>query len=186
MAEIKQKFETKNMVLCAIFAAICCVCSIITIPTGIVPVTLGTFGVMVTALNLGGKRGEISTAIFIVLGIIGIPVFSGINGGIGVIAGPTGGYIYSFLLMVPIIGLMSKKLNKSIKTISIAFLGCLLAILVCYAVGTAHFMIVMSTKGNAEGLFSALTMCVFPFIPFDILKAIIAILIAIRLKPICK
>lgn len=183
---MSKKFSVKDMVLCALFAAVCCICSMITIPTGIVPVTLGTFGIMVTAMILGTKRGIISVVLFIILGAIGLPVFSNLQGGIGILAGPTGGYIYSYILMVPIIGIASKCLNKTLSSGMFTMLGCLVAILVCYVVGTAHFMIVMSVKGSAVGLWSALGMCVFPFVPFDIIKAVIAILIAPRLKPICK
>lgn len=178
--------NVKDMTLTALFAAICCVCSIITIPTGIVPVTLGTFGIMVTAMILGEKRGIISVALFIILGIIGLPVFSGMNGGIGVIAGPTGGYIYSYLLMVPIIGIASKCLNKTLSSGMFTMLGCLAALFVCYLVGTVHFMIVMNLGGKSIGLWASLCSCVFPFIPFDILKAVVAIIIAARVKPLCK
>lgn len=180
------KFNTKDMVLVALFAAVCCVCSIITVPTGIVPVTLGTFGIMVTAMILGEKRGIISVALFIVLGMIGLPVFSGMQGGFGVLAGPTGGYIYSYLLMVPIIGVASKCLNKTLSSGMFTMLGCIAAIFVCYLVGTAHFMIVMSVKGNPMGIWSSLCACVFPFVLFDLLKAVLAIIIAPRLKPLCK
>lgn len=183
---MSKKFSVKDMVLCALFAAICCVCSIITIPTGIVPVTLGTFGIMVTAMILGTKRGIISVALFIILGAIGLPVFSGMNGGFGVLAGPTGGYIYSYLLMVPIIGMASKCLNKTLSSGMFTMLGCIAAILVCYLVGTVHFMIVMNVAGKPMGVWAALCACVFPFIPFDLLKAVLAIIIAPRLKPICK
>ena len=183
---VKGKINVKDTILCALFAAVCCVCSIITIPIGAVPITLSTFGIMVTALILGLKRGEISAAVFILLGAVGLPVFSGMNGGFGVLAGPTGGYIYSYLLMVPLIALFSKNLKKSVKKIAWAFLGCVLAIIICYFIGTVHFMIVMSAKGSNIGIFSALSLCVLPFIPFDLLKAVIAIIVAIRLKPICK
>ena len=184
---MKKGLSVKDMVLCALFAAICCVGSIITVPTGIVPVTLGTFGIMVTAMILGTKRGIISVVLFIILGAIGLPVFSNMAGGIGVLAGPTGGYIYSYILMVPIIGLASKCLNKTLSSGMFTFLGCLAALAVCYIVGTAHFMVVMNyVNDKPYSLWAALGTCVFQFIPFDIAKAIIAIIIAPRLKPLCE
>ena len=85
--------KTKTIVICAIFAALMCVFSVITVPTGIIPVTLGTLGIMLTAVILGSKKGAVSVAVFILLGIVGLPVFSGFKGGIQVIFGPTGGYI---------------------------------------------------------------------------------------------
>ena len=89
--------------------------------------------------------------------------------------------------MVPIIGLASKCLNKTLSSGMFTFLGCLAALAVCYIVGTAHFMVVMNyVNDKPYSLWAALGTCVFQFIPFDIAKAIIAIIIAPRLKPLCE
>lgn len=162
--------KTKTIVLCALFAALMCVFSVITIPTGIVPITLGTFGIMLTAVILGAKKGAVSVAVFILLGAVGLPVFSGFKGGVQVLFGPTGGYIWSYIFMAVIIGLFASKLpeRKWLAVVKL-FLGCLAGIVVCYALGTAQFMAVQKM-----GLVKSLSACVIPFIPFDILKAAVA------------
>ena len=83
--------KTKTIAVCAIFAAIMCVFSVITVPIGPVPVTLGFFGVMITSVILGARRGAVSVAVFILMGAVGLPVFSGFKGGFEVLLGPTGG-----------------------------------------------------------------------------------------------
>jgi len=179
-----KKFSVKDMALCALFAAFCCVCSILTLPIGVVPVSLATFGVMATTMILGEKRAIISVALFIILGVVGLPVFAGMQGGLGVITGPTGGYIYSYILMVPIVGLASKCLNKTVSSGMFTMLGCLAAMFVNYLVGTIHFMLVADLE--SKSFISILLTCVLPFIIGDIIKSILAIIIAPRLKPLCK
>ncbi len=163
--------KTKSMILCAVFAAILCVFSVITIPIGPVPITLGTFGVMITAVILGPKKGFVSVLVFILLGAVGLPVFSGFKGGFQVLAGVTGGYLWSYIFMALIIGAISAKLpqNNLLGAVKI-FLSCVLGIIVCYTLGTVQFMLIK--KGGS--LYSALAVCVIPFIPFDLAKALIA------------
>lgn len=167
--------KTKDMVLCAVFAAILCVLSVITVPIGPVPITLGYLGVMLTAVVLGPKKGVISVAVYIALGCIGLPVFSGFKGGFGVLLGPTGGYAWSYIIMAFVIGLMTKKLfqKKWLAAMQI-FIACSVGGAISYAAGTAQFMAVMDT-----GLGEAMAMCVIPFIPFDIGKAVVTAIIGL-------
>lgn len=160
--------KTKTMVLCAIFAAIMCVFCVMTIPIGPVPVSMATFAVTLTAIILGAKKGTISIIVYILIGAVGLPVFSGFKGGFQVLLGPTGGYIWSYILMTLFIGTFtSKPASNKIITLIKTFVVSLIGILViCYGVGTIQFMIVQKT-----GLAQALTLCVIPFIPFDIIKA---------------
>ena len=88
--------KTYDIVYIAVFAVIMAICSWISIPAA-VPFTLQTFGVFIAVGILGGKRGTLSVLVFILLGAIGVPVFAGFSGGIGVLAGTTGGYIIGFL-----------------------------------------------------------------------------------------
>ena len=90
------KTKTYDLAYIAIFAVLIAICSWISIPAA-VPFTLQTFGVFIAVGVLGGKRGSLSVLVFILLGAIGIPVFANFSGGIGVLAGPTGGYIIGFL-----------------------------------------------------------------------------------------
>ena len=164
------KLTTKELTQSAIFTALICVMSIITIPIGIVPVTLSLLGVMLAAVILGTKKGVVSVLIYILCGLIGLPVFSGFKGGIQVIVGPTGGYIYSYLLTALIIGVVSDKLKPNgIMAYVITFFSCCFGILFCYLFGTLHFAAVTDVS-----LSDAFFKCVAIFIPFDIIKAVVA------------
>ncbi len=152
--------RTKNMVLCGIFAAIICICSVISLPIGVIPITLGTFGIMLTGNVLGVKSGFIAVATYILLGAIGLPVFAGFQGGIGVIAAPTGGFIIGYLLLVLVSGI---KHRRVITGILLNFCGLVL----CYICGCVHFMYI-----TGLGIKITLITCVMPFVVFDIVKGI--------------
>lgn len=170
--------KTKDMVLCAVFAAILCIFSVITIPIGIIPITLGFFGVMLTAGVLGWKKGTISVLVFFLLGIIGLPVFSNFRSGIAVFAGPTGGYLWSYAIMSLIIGFCAERETGNKWTTMLKnFIACIIAIIVSYTAGTVQFMYVQNTT-----LMSALTQCVVIFIPFDLLKAAAVVYLSYMVK----
>ncbi len=107
--------RTTMMILCGIFAAVTAICSLITIPLGFtpVPVNLGTLSVFLTGGILGKKYGTLSMTVYVLLGAAGVPVFSGFRGGIGVLAGPTGGYIIGYIVAVLIIGLLMENTVKT-------------------------------------------------------------------------
>ena len=91
-----KSMKLKNEIEIALFAVLLAVFSWTTIPFA-VPFTLQTFGVYVALMLLGGKKGTIAIALYILLGAVGVPVFSGFKGGVGALLGPTGGYIFGFL-----------------------------------------------------------------------------------------
>ena len=101
---------TKRMTRIALCAALLAPCAWLSIPTQ-PPFTMQTFGVFLTLLLLGARDGVIAIALYILLGAMGAPVFSGFNGGMGALMGPTGGYIVGFLLICPIYGLLCR--NKA-------------------------------------------------------------------------
>lgn len=174
----KTFLTVQDMVLIAVFAALIAVCSFIQISFGPVPFTLQTFGVFVAAGILGLKRGTISVIVYVLLGLIGIPVFAG-AGGPSVIAGPTGGYITGFIFTAIIIGI-GTKLIKSSNTwinIGITVLFMILGDAVCFVIGTIQFMFV--TKST---LSVSLGYCVIPFIIPDLVKIIVATIIVNRMK----
>ncbi len=163
---------------CALMAAVLCVFSPITLPIGPIPVTLSTFAVMLTGIVLGWKRGLVSVVVFLLIGLCGIPVFSSGRSGFPVLVGPTGGYIWSYLLMVPIIGFITARLqDNGFPSFLLSIGACMLAMLVCYALGTLQFMLV----ANYE-LKRALAVCVLPFIPFDFLKLVLASMLGLNVK----
>ena len=167
-----------DMVYTAMFTAIICVCSIISIPIGEVPITLQTLAICVAAAMLGLKRGVLSVVIYVLLGAVGIPVFAGMSGGIGVIMGPTGGYIIGFILTAAAVGFAADKFDRKLLPLIISMVA---GVLLCYAVGTPWFMFV--TKMD---LLTSLGYCVFPFLLPDAFKIAIAAVISNRLNKLIR
>jgi biotin transport system substrate-specific component len=114
------------------------------------------------------------------LGAIGVPVFAGFTAGVGILAGPTGGYIIGYVAGAFVIGLICDRLKNSVsgvRALAVLTGAMILGILACYALGTAWFMYLTNTP-----LLAALGMCVFPFIPGDALKIIAAVFLCSRLR----
>ena len=171
-----------SITMAATFAAIITICSWISIPTSI-PFTLQTFGIFVTVGVLGGKRGSFAVFIYLLLGAIGVPVFAGFTGGMGIILGNTGGYIIGFLASALIMWLMEKLLGK--KTWVLA-LSMVLGLIACYAIGTAWFIIAYAKNTGSIGLVTALGWCVIPFIIPDIIKIVLALIVSNRVSKLMK
>ena len=162
----------------AICAALIAICAWITIPAAI-PFTLQIFGVFCVLGLLGGKRGTIAILVYLLLGAVGLPVFSGFNGGIGALLGTTGGYLISYIFM-GLIYWLAEKLFGTKLVVRIAAM--LLGLLVCYSFGTAWFMTVYTRKSGAIALGTALGWCVFPFIIPDLVKMGLAVLVSDRVR----
>ena len=173
-----QRSKTYDIVYIAVFAVIMAICSWISIPAT-VPFTLQTFGVFIAAGVLGGKRGTLSVLVFILLGAVGIPVFANFSGGIGVLAGPTGGYIIGFLFSALVMWAMEKLPGK--KSI-MQIVSMVVGLVVCYAFGTAWFMVVYGKANGPVGLVTALGWCVFPFIIPDLIKIALAYVLSRKLS----
>ena len=174
--------RTLDLAYIAIGAALISICSWISIPTA-VPFTLQTFAVFAVLLLIGGKRGIMSILTYIVMGAVGLPVFSGFTGGMGSLLGKTGGYILGFLLTGVIYFLFTKFLSEKLL---VEILALVLGLLVCYAFGTGWFMYIYMRDTGAVGLATVLSWCVFPFIIPDLVKMAVAFVIAHRVKPIIK
>ena len=171
-----------DLVYIAIGAALIAICSWISIPTA-VPFTLQTFAVFFVLLALGGERGTLATLVYVLLGAVGVPVFAGFSGGIGVLLGNTGGYIIGFLFTGLIYILFTKFFKKNIVMKVIALV---LGLAVCYAFGTAWFMHVYMKSSGEVGLLTVLGWCVFPFIIPDLLKLALAVVISKRIEHVIK
>lgn len=167
--EEKMKTRTHRLTLCAVFAAIIAICSVIAIPVGEIPVTLGLFGVMLSGIILGPRLAAVSAAVYILLGAIGLPVFSGFRGGFQVIAGPTGGYLAAYVPAAALSGMLSRVRAKPLVRMLLGTLGCLASVCVSYAFGTVWFVILTKSTYAA-----AIWECVLPFVPFDAAKAVCA------------
>lgn len=107
-AENGKYTKTTYMALCGLFAALMAICSFISIPLGFtpVPVNLATLGVFLAGGLLGKKYGTLSLTVYVVLGAVGVPVFAGFRGGLSVLVGPTGGYIFGYIAAAFLIGLL--------------------------------------------------------------------------------
>ena len=174
--------RTLDLVYVAIGAALITVGAWITIPTT-VPFTLQTFAVFAVLLLLGGLRGTMAVLVYIMLGAVGVPVFSGFNSGFGVLLGSTGGYIIGFIFMGLLYMLFMKLLGEK-QSVKIAAL--LVGLAVCYAFGTAWFMYVYIGSKGPVGVMTVLGWCVVPFIVPDLVKMAVAVLVARRVKPFIK
>ncbi len=178
--------RTRDIILVGVFAALIAVCSWISIP-GPVPFTLQTFAVFLAVALLGGKRGILCVLVYLLLGLIGVPVFAGFGAGPGKLLGLTGGYLLGFLPCAGVMWAMEGAVNgkaaknRIVRALLLA-LSMLAGLLVCYAFGTAWFVQVYAKTKGAITVAGALSMCVFPFLPFDLLKIALAVVLTDRLR----
>ena len=177
----------------ALFAAIICVGCFIKIPLGPVPIVLQNVLCILTGALLGGFAGAAPTAIFLLAGLIGLPVYSGGTSGIAVWLGPTGGFLPGYLLGALITGLICGKPDLAEKKVTAGrvvrlTLGILAGMIILYIPGVIRFAYWAGAAGKvpAEKTAFAYTMaaCVLPFIPGDILKIIVAVPVALKLRPV--
>lgn len=133
------KSKTYDLVYIAVFAVLMAVCSWISVPTA-VPFTLQTFAVFMAVGVLGGRRGTMSVALYIILGAVGVPVFAGMTGGIGILTGTTGGYIVGFLFSALVMWAMEKIPGKKCNTDFIYGCGpdCMLCFWYCMVYGCVY------------------------------------------------
>lgn len=169
--------RTKNMILISIFSVLISVCAWISIPAA-VPFTMQTFGIFSATGILGGKRGTIAICIYLLLGAIGLPVFAGGTSGVGILLGSTGGYMAGWILAGLVTWILESMLGRKTWTAALSMIAGLIG---CYALGTAWFMLIYAREAGRIGLWTALSMCVIPFIIPDLVKIALALLIRKRL-----
>ena len=177
----KRRFSTLEIVYIAVCAALMAVCSWISIPAPapLAPFTLQTFAVFLVVLLLGGKRGFFTVLTYILLGAVGLPVFAQFMSGVGVLFGTTGGYIVGFLFTALVYWLLESRIEgKPVPQIATLALG----LLICYAFGTAWFMVVYARQAGAVGLGTALMWCVVPYLIPDAVKLALAWALGTALK----
>lgn len=164
------------MVFMAIFAAIICIAAPFSVPLpGLIPISLATFAVYLAGAMLGAKRGTIAVVVYILLGAVGLPIFSGFSGGFAKLLGVTGGYIIGYIPCAMITGIFAD-MQKGKKALNIP-VGMILGTLACYVFGTAWFMIFTKTD-----LVTSLMSCVVPFLIGDAIKIAAATAISAPLK----
>jgi biotin transport system substrate-specific component len=172
--------KIKDIVLISLFSAIIVVCSFITIPA-VVPFTLQTFAVFLCLNILGAKKGIISILIYIFLGVVGLPVFSGFNGGIGALLNVTGGYIIGFVFSALIFWVITSVFNKKSRKI-IKIIASFVGLIGCYIFGTLWYVLLYIKNGDTVSFISALTICVLPFIIPDILKIVLSVALSEKIN----
>lgn len=163
--------KTYDMAYTAVFAVLIAICSWISIPT-VVPFTLQTFAVFLAVSVLGGRRGTLSIVVYVLLGAVGIPVFAGFKGGIGVLLNTTGGYIIGFIFAGLIMWLMERLFGRKLWA---QLLGMILGMITYLSVGTAWFMAVYLRQTGPVSLATVLGWCVIPFLIPDIVKMMLAL-----------
>ena len=165
--------KTYEITMTALMAAVTCILAPLSIPIGPVPISFTNLAIYLSLYLLGWKKGTISYLIYLLLGLVGLPVFSGFTGGPAKLAGPTGGYIIGFIAMAIIAGLVIDHFHQP----WLQLIGMIVGTIICYVLGTAWFC--FEAKSTVSG---ALSICVFPFIPGDLIKMIIAMLIGPAIK----
>lgn len=162
--------------MCALFAALTAILSQIALPLGAVPINLASFSVFCAGALLGAKLGALSQAVYVLLGIVGVPVFSLFRSGPGILLGPTGGYIIGYILAAWLVGLLAERQKNKALQLALAMLPGFAAYMIT---GLGWYL--LSTK---TGFGEALLICIVPFLAGDSIKLILAAFICCRLRPI--
>ena len=179
MEHVAQRLRTRDLTAIAACAALMAVCAWIAIPTD-PPFTLQTLAVFLAVGLLGGRRGTIAVGIYLLMGAVGLPVFAGFGGGLGILMGTTGGYIWGFLGSALVMCAMERILGTHLVILLISML---LGLLVCYAFGTVWYVVVYAKSAGPISAAVALGRCVVPFILPDLCKLSAAMALSVRLRP---
>lgn len=173
------RLRTLDLAYIALFAVLMALCAWISTPkTPVsVPFTLQTFAIFAALTILGGRRGLWAVVVYLMLGLVGLPVFTGFQGGPGVLLGTTGGYLIGFIGSALVYWLVTARLGGSAPVMAC---GCLLGALVYYVFGTAWFLALYTATKGPISLAAALSACVLPFVVPDLCKMALAILLARR------
>ena len=170
-----QKIRTKQMVLIALMTAVTCVLGPLSIPLPFspVPISLTNFAIFLAIFVLGMKNGTISFIIYLLLGAVGVPVFSSFRVGLQVLAGPTGGYLIGFIFLALIMGFALDHFDRKLVP---TIIGMIIGMVVCYTFGTVWLAKLLSLSFK-EGLM----MGVIPYLAGDVAKIIIAAIVGPKL-----
>lgn len=178
--------NTYRLTLCAVMAAVTCVLAPISIPIGPISITGGTLAIYLTAYLLGGVWGTVSTLVYLLVGMVGLPVFSNYMGGFSRLAGPTGGYLVGYIPMALLAGAAvqwsAHRFNEkgtagTALALAVQLAGMVAATAVLYVFGTVWYC-----AQAGVNLQTALAACVFPFIPFDLAKMAVALLVGMPVR----
>ena len=174
------KLSTRDLIITALFTALTAVGGFISIPLGPVPLTLQTLFVVLSGLILGSKLGALSQITYVILGLIGVPIFSGGTGGLTTVVSPTFGFLVGFIVAAYVIGKLTEKSKSLYKIITSVIIGSF----VIYLIGIPYFYFIFTNYlGKSINFYTALKLACIPFLTGDIIKAVIAIVLAKQLMP---
>lgn len=168
--------RTRDLAYIALMAALTAVCAWVTIPFFLVPFTLQTFAVFTALALLGGRRGTASIVLYLCLGLVGLPVFSGFAGGAGALLSASGGYLLGFVATGLVYWAITARFGSGTPA---KLAGLLLGLAACYAAGTLWFVCVYTEPTT---VWAALAMCVLPFLPVDLVKLALALAVSRRVE----
>lgn len=171
---MEKKSNVYKMAIIGVMAAVICILGPLSIPIGIIPISFTNLAIYFALYILGMKKGTISYIVYMLIGFVGIPVFSNFTSGPSRLLGPTGGYIIGFLFMALIAGFL---IDYFFDKWYICFMGMILGTVVCYVIGT----IWLSFQANIP-ITAALGAGVLPFIPGDLFKVLIATLLGPQIR----
>ena len=177
------KLSTKDMALVAMFTSLTAIGAFISIPLGPVPITLQSLFVILSGLILGPKLGALSQIVYILLGLVGAPIFSGFTGGPQSVMAPSFGFVIGFIFAAYLVGRIAHMDNKlSPKRI---WIGSLVGSLVIYLFGLPYMYYMLNIiMGNQFSFLNIMQMGCFMFLPGDLAKLIISSLVGIKILPI--
>ncbi len=170
--------KTKQLAQAGMMAALLALCAWLTVPTT-VPFTMQTFAIFLAVGVLGGRLGSLAVGGYLLLGAVGLPVFSGFRGGPGAFAGTTGGYLVGFLLLALVMWLGGRLGGEGTP---VFVLSAIAGLAVCYAFGTAWYLLLYTQTTGPVSLWTVLGSCVLPFLLPDGLKLALALALRQRLR----
>ncbi len=180
----EQTLSVKDITQTGIFTALTAVGAFVSIPIGPVPITLQSFFVLLSGVILGSKKAMFSQITYLLLGLIGFPIFAGFSGGLQTIFKPSFGFIIGYVVVAYIVGRLTEERELSYGNLAFAT-G--VGSIVLYAIGIPYMYYVLNIMLNSNfGIIKILQLGMFAFIPGDVLKAVIVVLIGKRLKTVLR
>ena len=170
----ERTLSIQQLSVIGVMTAVICILAPLSIPIGVVPISFTNLAVYLALYVLGVKKGTISYLVYLCIGFIGVPVFSGFTGGPGKLFGPTGGYLIGFIFMAVIAGIF---IDRFTDKMYLCFFGMALGTFACYLLGTLWLAFVGEMDFNA-----AFAAGVIPFLPGDLAKIAISMLIGPQIR----
>ena len=183
MEKAEKMFDVKKLAICSLCCALTCVLAMVAIPIGVVPITFATIGVYISGGLAGTFYGAISQILYLFLVFLGLPFTARFHGGPAVLFGPTGGYMFAYVLMASLTGFFYKRFTKNSKSYAKKmfwfFVGAVIGTIFCYFSGTVWFC-----NHSKMSFLKSLSVCVYPFIIGDLLKIIATMIVVPRIESI--